>query len=381
MKIKALLITIVSFVFLIVSLNAIENIELTNSPFSVEGSYVGEGVANFSGGIKTGTAYLGMATIRMGFDAEKAKLWKGGFFFTNLANTHGDKPSETMIGDFQVASNIEAGDHTYIQELWYAQQLRNLKIIVGLQDLNVEMANSEHGALYRNSSFGVHSTISNNVPAPVFPLTSPGITFSWNFLPKWNWHTAIYDGTPLDFDRNPHNLIWNFSPQDGVLIVNELQREAIFYDHPKGNYKLGSYFHDHKLTDQEIADGLSGVNYGFYAVADQMICEKNEKQGIGIFAQVSFSPKVQNDHSYYFGGGVNCYGIDKRENDVLGLAVAHAGFRHEKKEETIIELTYKAVLGEYIYLQPNFQYIIHPAGTGEVLKNASVVTLRFGLNF
>nr|WP_262920295.1 carbohydrate porin [Parabacteroides sp. FAFU027] len=378
---RSYLLVIFTWVMSIYSLSANENIELKDSPFSLQGVYTGDAVANLSGGIKTGTAYLGMANLRVGFDAEKAKLWKGGSFYANLANTHGDTPSETLIGDFQVASNIEAGDHTYIQELWYAQQIGHVKVTLGLQDLNVEMANSEHGALYRNSSFGIHSTISDNVPAPVFPLTSPGVTISWDFLPKWNWHTAVYDGTPLDFDRNPHNLVWNFTSQDGVLVVNELEREDIIKSLPHGMYKVGSYFHDHKLTAEEEAEGLSGINYGFYGVADQMIWAKKDHQGVSIFAQGSFSPKLQNDHSYYCGGGINCYGIGKREKDIAGIALAHAGFRDKKKEETIIELTYKAALGENFYLQPNFQYIIHPAGTDEVQKNATVAALRFGLNF
>jgi Carbohydrate-selective porin len=363
------------------NLSAKENVELQDSPFTLEGVYTGDAVANLSGGIKTGTAYLGMANLRVGFDTEKAKLWKGGSVYANLANTHGDTPSEKLIGDFQVASNIEAGDHTYIQELWYAQQLGNVRITLGLQDLNVEMANSEYGALYRNSSFGIHSTISDNIPAPVFPLTTPGITFSWDFLPKWNWHTAVYDGTPLDFDCNPHNLIWNFTEKDGVLIVNELQRKDVFKSLPHGMCKIGSYFHDHKVTAEEDAEGISGVNYGFYGVIDQMVWEKKEGQGVAFFAQASYSPKLENDHSYYCGGGINCYGICKREKDIAGIALAHAGFRNKKKEETIIELTYKAALGENFYLQPNFQYIIHPAGTDEVLKNATVAALRFGLNF
>ena len=378
---RSYLLGILSLGLSVFSLSAKENIDLQDSPFTLQGVYTGDAVANLSGGLKTGTAYLGMANLRIGFDTEKAKLWKGGTVYANLANTHGDSPSETLIGDFQVASNIEAGNHTFVQELWYAQQLGNVKITLGLQDLNVEMANSEHGALYRNSSFGIHSTISDNVPAPVFPLTSPGITFSWDFLPKWNWHTAVYDGTPLDFDCNPHNLIWNFTEKDGVLVVNELQRKDVFKNLPHGMYKIGSYIHDHKLTAEEDADGLSGINYGFYGVIDQMVWEKKEHQGIAIFVQGSFSPKLDNDHSYYCGCGINCYGICEREKDIAGIALAHAGFRDKKKEETIIELTYKAALGENFYLQPNFQYIIHPAGTDVVLKNASIAALRFGLNF
>lgn len=351
------------------------------SPFEFGASYIGEGVANLSGGIKTGAAYLGMANITVGFDTEKAKLWKGGAFYTNLANTHGDSPSEGLIGDFQVASNIEAGNHTYIQELWYAQQLGNVKVTLGLQDLNVELANSEHGALYRNSSFGIHSTISDNVPAPIFPLTTPGITLAWDITPKWGWSAAVYDGSPVEFEHNPYNLSWNFGGHDGVLAITELKRQASIGHKLKGTYKLGAYYHNHKLTEEELAEGALKTNYGFYGVIDQMVWEKTEGRGVGVFAQLSFSPKKDNEHCCYIGGGVNCYGVCGRENDVVGLGVAHARFNHGKKPETTFELTYKACLGENIYLQPDFQYIIHPAGADLALSDASVAALRFGLNF
>src|ERR1035437_3452005 len=81
-------------------------------------SYIGDNLNNLSGGVKTGSCYLGMASIKISFDTEKAGLWKGGHFCINAANTHGSSPSDALVGDFQVVSNIQAGNHTFIQELW-----------------------------------------------------------------------------------------------------------------------------------------------------------------------------------------------------------------------------------------------------------------------
>ncbi len=370
--------TLILVVFGAKSQNSLTN---ENSPFRFEGSYVGDVVANVSGGIKTGTAYLGMANLKMSFDTEKAKAWKGGSFFVNLANTHGDSPSETLIGDFQISSNIEAGNHSYLQELWYGQVINKVTFKVGLQDLNVELANSEHGALYRNSSFGVHSTISNNVPAPIFPLTTLGFTFLWDFKPKWNRYFAVYDGAPIDFEHNPHNLSWSINKYDGALFITEFQRVDLFQNLPKGTYKIGAFCHEHKLDELEKLIGLDEVNYGFYGVMDQMLWQNSAGQGMGIFTQISVSPKKENTHTWYIGGGANWYGVGKRKQDVLGIAVATAGFKDNKSCETTLELTYKAVLTENIYLQPDFQYITHPSGTSELLKNATVASLRIGLDF
>jgi porin len=52
-----------------------------------------------------------------------------------------------------------------------------------------------------------------------------------------------------------------------------------------------------------------------------------------------------------------------------------------KKDETIVEICYKAQLTENIFIQPDFQYVINPEGTGQNLENAMVGFVRFGLNF
>ncbi|MDR2824516.1 MAG: carbohydrate porin [Prevotellaceae bacterium] len=49
--------------------------------------------------------------------------------------------------------------------------------------------------------------------------------------------------------------------------------------------------------------------------------------------------------------------------------------------ECVIELTYHFQLNENIYFSPDFQYIINPAGTSEILDNAFVGMLRFGVKF
>ncbi len=195
-----------------------------NKPVSVDISYVADNVNNVSGGIKTGASYLGMVNLFLGFDTKNASLWNGGNLYINAANTHGAEPSQQLIGDVQVLSNIEAGNHTYLQELWFKQQLNKLVFTLGLQDLNVEFANSEYAQLYLNSSFGILPVISNNFNASIFPLTTMGLTFDWNFSEKTKWINAFYDGSPTNFDYNPYNLKWQFNSGDGLLIISEIQK-------------------------------------------------------------------------------------------------------------------------------------------------------------
>ena len=352
-------------------------------PVVLELSYFGDNVNNFSGGIKTGSCFLGMANIRLAFDVERAGLWKGGQFYIGLSNTHGSSPSSELLGDMQVASNIDAGNHTYLQELWFSQSFGRVELTLGLQDLNVEFANTEHGSLFLNSSFGILPTISNNISAPIFPLTTLGFTVKWNISEKVLWINAVYDGSPTDFDYNPYNVKWQFNSGDGLLAISEFQLRTGRNELP-GTFKAGVYSHNHIVEEslfQKLPDSLNNHLFGIYTNIDQKIWTQNNKS-IVLFAQLGYSPSDACTNDFYFGLGVNYVSLfSKQGNDVLGLAIAHECFRGRSFSETTIELTWKYQLTGNISIQPDLQYIINPAGTGRPLNNSLAGNFRLGFNF
>lgn len=354
-----------------------------NSPLTFECIYTSDIINNISGGIKHGSAYLGMANIKIQINTENADLWKNGQLFINAANTHGSTPSENLIGDFQTVSNLEAGNLTYMHEIYYKQTLGKLTTIIGLQDLCAEFVSSENAALYLNSSFGVPSTISSNLPVPIFPLTSIGMQFQYQFSEKIIAKFALFDGLPDDFDINPHNLSWRLSGDDGFLAFSELNLQNLFKTN--ANYKIGYYYHNsHKVAISNENKTISmPANYGLYLIADQQIFERSNGKKLSTFTQLSISPSAINENYYYIGIGLNYQGLfNKRKEDILGLALAHSGFNNLiNKYETAIELTYKAQMGKYIFLQPDLQYIINPSGTSVKTNNAILANFRFGIRF
>ncbi len=354
------------------------------NPFTFNASYVGDGVANMYGGIKTGAVYLGMGNITVSFDTEKARLWKGGELYLNGASIHGASPTEKLVGDFQVVDNIDGGNHSYMHEIWYKQAFGNFSFTAGLQDLNADFAVSENGGEYINSSFGISSLISNNIPAPIFPLTALGLSFQWDIAPHFSWLGAAFDGVPTDFDDNAYNLNWELKKDDGVLVFTEFQLPNLF-KFADGTIKFGGYYHSKLVVENEEThedETVFNKNFGFYLVADQNIKEWDNGCRLSAFIQGAVSPKDENAHNFYAGAGLNFYAPFKRKNDAVGLAVAHAGF-HEgvHKHETAIEAFYKIQFTENISLQPDIQYVINPSGTDENLKNALVGILRFKLEF
>lgn len=355
--------------------------EHKENAFSYELNYVGDVLLNMNGGIQTGRTYLGMANLLINFDTQKAGFWKGGELFINGANTHGGEPTATLIGDFQTVSNIEAGNITYLHELWYKQNFGQLSFIIGLQDLNAEFASSDFGGMFINSSFGIHSTISDNVPSPIFPLTRPCLQIQWEINKSIRFKTAAFDGLLSDYQGNEYNTNWNLQTNDGSLYIGEFEFSTVISEKP-GCYKLGYYHHDH-ITANENQNTISHNN-GFYFVMDQLIYKPaNREGGLSVFSQFSYSDPDINNHYRYLGFGLHYCGIsNKRCKDEIGLGIAHTWFKTSVSgNETAIELSYKAELGDHIYLQPDLQYVITPAGTEESLENAFVGILRFGLNF
>lgn len=356
---------------------------LRQAAWQLNASYKGDFVTNFRGGIEPGSTYLGLADLFLHFDAEKAGLWKGGEFLVHGANSHGGEPSANLIGDFQVVSNIEAGNHTFLYELWFKQRFANVTATIGLQDLNAEFAASSIGSIFLNSSFGIHSVISDNILAPIFPLTSPGITLCWDASEKLCIKTAAYRGCPIDFEENPYNIKWDMEHLQGLLWVTEGQYS---WSGKQGNsnvFKGGVFFHQHcpesGVINSETGDELTH-DYGAYVVADHQLWNYGNRS-FSVFYQLGVCPR--NDNFAYLGCGCAYTGLlSKKGNDTLGLAMAGGMLTKERgHDETTFELTYKVQVTNQIYLQPEMQYVVHPGGTDRHLGNATVGLVRLGLEF
>ncbi|MFH0734677.1 MAG: carbohydrate porin [bacterium] len=374
---------VIVFVFFLVlgaSIKAQERGSEKIVPIKYQGSYVIDLVNNINGGKKTGFSYLGRVNLRLSFETQSANLWNNGEFLVNIINTHGGTPTDKLVGDFQGVSNIEAGNYTYFYELWYKHTVGDFAFCVGVQDMAADFAVSDNAALFLNGSFGIHSTISSNVTSPIFPLTGLGAQVQWQVSPLLLIKAAGYDGLPDDFNKNPYNLKWDIKSNDGILSVVEFDYFSNLIDSLPGTYKLGFYYHNHLLNEDE--DDLNYMNnYGYYFVVDRVIFENLNGSKLTFFAQLGFGPTSKNENNLYAGTGISYTGlINNRENDILGFAVAFAEFKNKNISETTIEVSYLAQITDNVFIQPDIQYIINPAGTDLDLNNSLVGIVRLGLS-
>ncbi len=390
MIIKTLKHTILLAPFCGVLLNNIigqDNSSGKTPPISLGTTYIGDAVYNFSGGIKTGKAYMGYIDLGATINTEGLGIWRNGELFINLQNTHGSTVSADYIGDAQVMSNIDNGDYTYLYQFWYRQTINKFSLLVGIHDLNSEFFVSDFSGEYANSSFGIMPAVSFNVPVPIFPKTTLGAILRYDFSDAISFQTAVFDGNPLDLDSIPYNGELVIGDNHGLFSVAEIHYNHNSSNGRNGTYKIGFFYHSgdfENLAKDKVYKG----NYGVYIFIDQMLfpASREENEGLGTFFQLGLSPDDRSLNDLFIGFGFNYYGAS---DNIIGLGVAHASLSNKLVDanpkiyangETAIESFYKMKLGEYITLQPEIQYIINP-GFNKSLDNALVGLFRTYFEF
>lgn len=343
--------------------------------------YTGDLVSNLSGGIRKGATYLGLANVSLEFNPEKAGLWRNGHLFLNLAWSHGGEPSSSMTGDFHGISNIEAGNHLFVQEIGLLQKTGNMEWRAGLLDLNASFACNETGGGFLNSSFGIPSLITNNVPAPVYPLTSLGLHAHYEFSERISAGLAIHDGLPLDFENNPYNLRWQPGAKHGLFLLAEgrlsLQKEQSDFIAKTGFYYHSGSFHPLKEGEEDF---IHASNRGCYLIVESTLKTWDHAGKLDGFIQIASSPWHKNHHHGYLGVGIT-FTADPaiRIPGQAGFAFACATFdRFHGKCETTFEFYLKHEISPGFYIQPDFQYILHPGGATPVADHAFAFLLRTG---
>lgn len=351
---------------------------------TIESRYTFDFATNALGGIKSGTAYLGNLDLTVEFNTETLNLWEGGQFFSYLLNNHGNSLS-SLIGDYQIANNIEAESHTRLYQFWYKQNFENWSILIGQHDLNSVFAITDTGSNFINSSFGIQPDLSTNFPASIFPLATLGVVLEWNIGKNIKFNNAIYDGDPGTESGNPNSLTFKLSKTDGALIINEIQIYLLNKEVNEGIYKIGLWNHT-----QNKAINNKGYNstHGVYFIGDQNIFQ-NSLKNINVFTQIGVSLSPINPVKSYIGSGLWLQGFNqKRALDGMGIAIAKNNFSEfyktqfsEKIENEIaIELTYDWVKNEKISIKPNIQYIINP-GSSIDIANSLMALIRFDLSW
>lgn len=411
--------------------------------FSLE--YTHEYLANISGGIRCGGEYNGLIVSGIEVDLEKVAGWAGGLMHADVFYTLGNSLSERSVGDESNVSNINFRNSVRLAELWIESPflIDHLSLRAGQLGFDSDFGASAisddlpGGDLFLNSDFGALPILSFNVPVPIYAIYAPGAMA--RFEPGENFYlrAAVYDGNPAPGEfgdpspgsvigamPNDHGVRWRLSgdegalwsaeigyrvspstgPGDGVATVGHLSAHGerrvhggtaqlgadqtqVGQEGLPGIYKLGAFFHTDEFTDFRSGQGLEG-NYGFYAVASQMVWRETGNQGLTLFTRAGFAPEDRNVLDCTLDCGAVCKGLfPGRDDDNIGVAFTYKGYSDDfsaseqaaggapRGHESIIELTYEFLATDWLPVQPDVQYVINPAGD-PFARDAWVIGVR-----
>jgi porin len=393
---------------------------LADAGFQFSATYIGEGLANISGGMRAGQIYTGRLDLGTTIDLEKVAGWTGATFHANMFQIHGEGLSGNYIGNLMLVSGVEALPSTRLYELWIEQKLLGgkLAIRVGQQASDVEFIDSTYDDLFVNSALGWPGITGINLPAggPSPPLAVPGIRIKADLSDRITAYLALFDGdaappdSPLDPQlANPHGVL--FRVNDPPWWIGQVK-----YKFEIGESKLpasitgGGWYHLMSFPDQRFsADGLSLAdpnssgeplwlrrNNGVFMVYEQMLQRSllDKDKGVAFFVRASVSPSDRNLISAYVDGGFLFTGFsEKRPDDRFGVAATFARISDRARAfdqdaqlftgiaspirdfEAVLEITYGAQITPNFLFQPVFEYIAHPGG-GAVDPNDPTQTHR-----
>lgn len=370
---------------------------------------------NASGGLETGFVYMDNAdiTAKVNFDEIFNLKDRLSLFIYGLGN-HGDRATDLM-GDFQVASNIEAIQAWRIFEFWAQQNFLNdrISVLVGLYDLNSEFDVLRPGTLFINSSFGIgaeYAQSGKNGPS-IFPISSLGIRMASFIGNRTKIRFAILDavpGDPADLTSNEIHL----SRDEGALIAGEISiytgadfternrniersyvtrrrkvgRGSEVYKNDKIN--IGGWYYTSEF-ESVIDQSPSSGNFGIYVGSQKYFPIGDDEDYIALFARYGIANSGFNRFGSALSGGLLISNPITSIDDNFGLAFS-SGFNGSEFQEiqnnsnemaeTVIEFTYSLPMASWILLQPDIQYVINPSTRPE-LDNSLAFALLAQLSF
>ena len=319
-----------------------------------------ESVTNLAGGVARGTVFDDKVLAVFSLDTGALGLWHGGSFLASVLQISSGLPSRRLVGDTQGVSNIAARSASRVNELWYAQSLGGAGPVVrgGLIDLNRFFAVVEPAQLLINSSFGILPTVSADTRASIYPQVGLGLMAGAARGP-WTAQAAVFQGDPA---RRGAPFA------DGYLAISEVRHDAREASPGAIAWKVGVW------TRRGAARATPADVNGAYAIAERRL-STGSFLPVALFAQVGWTGGHLEPVSSFLGAGVDVeVRRTGRPSDHLSLGFARAALRQPSgSAETSWEVAYFRPLLAQLAVQPDLQYVVHPAG---LHANALVAIFR-----
>ena len=376
--------------------------KLSDAGVDVTVEYKADFLSDTSGGIKHGGNYLDNLDVKFAFDNDKLLGIKGNKALIYFLNNDGSKPNASRVGSTQGIDNIETGTSTFkLYEAWDEQSFfdNKLFVLVGLHDLNSEFDETDMTANFIKPTMQIGQTFAQsgqNGPS-IFPTTSLAGRIKVAPTETSYISMAAFDGVPGDPNK-PHGTHIDLRSRDGLLLIAEggfTPKPADGVDGTPNKFAVGAWTYTKKMDDLVDVDGsgnpVKNRQDGAYFLSSyQVYHDKDAGHDLGVFLRggIADGDTAQVDWDYEAGLVGNGWVPTRPDSEIgAGFSQAHNADKYIQsvsgaadRNEYSLELYYRDKLYRGISVQPDIQYVMNP-GTDTVTKNATIVGIRFDVNF
>lgn len=357
---------------------ALENRGITFDLFETFDFY-----GNVSGGDHRALEYFARTRLTLDIDLQKLVGWRGAEFFITAVTQQGENFAKTKINIYTNPSGIEGKQTTRLAEVWLQQKFFDDKVAlkVGKIDGVGEFGGQELASTFMNDELNYVTNQTFTAGMPFDPAGKPGAVllvkpFDGAILSGGYAKVGIFAGN----DNNAYFLDdtgASFAIRDPAILAAEIGwRTPEKSELLPGVYKVGMYYNfgDTPRFNNTTADS----NYFIYGNASQTLhyLDAEKTRHIDAGFTVSGAPGDRNRNHIEVTAIVRAIGLwAARPKDEMGAGFIISNFSHDFSlqsqlnggpdlggSEKTLELSYKAQVNRWFFLQPNVQFVFDPIG-------------------
>jgi porin len=365
--------------------------------------YTGEAWYN-AGGSKTGTDFMHAGDASLSIDGDKLG-WAGSKFYAEGFYVTGKSLDSVYTGAWSPPSALDVFGSTdcfRLYQMFYEQKIAHTDILVGIYDMQQQFGATQPSDVFFNRAFGwnqalgISGIVSGLNQPSSYPNTTLGLRIKQQINDQWTAKFGLVNGM-ADDGSHPRATDILINSHNGVLALGEVDYS------PFARTKLmaGYWGYTSKFADFASVFARPHASYGTsggYVGANTRVYTIEGSRGVDTFINLGAANSSVNIVDRSLNGGVTVTGLfDARPHDKLGFAVnvMHLSTPYQTmfdsiyklgttgdkvpEYETDFELTYHAAINDWLVIQPDIQYIIHPAIASNG-KNALVFGVHLELS-
>ena len=361
----------------------------------VDGNYQTDLLANPTGGERQGFAYAGTMEVSLDVDLERIAGLEGTRFYIAGYWASGDDLSDTEIGNLIDVSQAFNGRTVGLAQMYLEQQMFEGRLAVALGRLSAgdDFATSDLYASYvstgvNDNPFAISENIASFTADPVAQWGARAIV-----RPTRQIHLAagVYNADPDAGEDGRHGVDFAFDPEDGVVAIAETGYQ---WNQARRRYRHAGQRHLRRLPRQQrlrvprwLRQSAERQLRLLPAARSDGVPRRRPRQrpGPDALGRLHARARPADQHVPFSAAGGLVYAglLPGRDDDLTALAVYYGAFSdrlRDQSAETVIEANHRFQLAPWLYVTPDFQYVIRPDGRSDI-DDAAVLGGEIGIDF